>query len=843
MTTDTATARHLFSVGSRPGNGEVIDIGLARPGASVSPRRPLGDHRPAVLLVAGYLLTMPLLAGLPRGLGLPLLRPSEAVQLVVTVAAVTLVLRSMVAGRRWRIRLGPTEWWLMAMVVTASVAPLLWLAARGHDLGADHLVAAFPMVKYAALYLVVRATITDDDETSLVLAAVSVSGVIVAALAIAQGVGVGPVVDVLGRYYVSSAEDAASIAAGGRGTTTLGSSIATGAFLTIVAALAMARGLDREAAGGRAGAPYRWFALAGFLAVGALASGQAGTVIALAVVGATLAAQYGQFRNLIRLTAPAAVVVAIALWPVITARLADIDPASGLPSSWVIRWSNITDLYWPSLRDGGWVLGVSPDATATPPDIWREVVYLESGYLWLLWVGGVPLLVAAIGFVIAAARRSARHEPSTPIGRAVGRTGVAAAAMLAVVSLFDPHLTLRGGADLLFVVFALGGTALPFVTEAADRPGRWRELLGPATITGARRRARIQIAELPAPPAVVRFGHVDHRPATTLALTVVVDGAAAATAELSLIDDRGALRGVLIASAMGRDPVAVALAWRGLVICARSLRLASLHWSDGGISSSVAAQRADRRELSLAAARVRRLERLRRSRAGRPPARTGEPGVGSTTHPTGIRLTTTPTVPAWKRAVDVTVAVVALIAAAPLWIACAVAVRRSSPGPALFRQVRIGAGGLPFQMYKFRTMYVDNDDRAHREQNRREILEGAEAVKDGDDPRITGAGRILRRLSLDELPQLLNVIRGEMSLVGPRPSLIWEVELFEPPLRRRLTVRPGVTGLWQVSGRGDLSMAEMAELDLRYVDQLGPAVDVRCLAGTAAAVFRREGAR
>jgi len=170
-------------------------------------------------------------------------------------------------------------------------------------------------------------------------------------------------------------------------------------------------------------------------------------------------------------------------------------------------------------------------------------------------------------------------------------------------------------------------------------------------------------------------------------------------------------------------------------------------------------------------------------------------------------------------------------------------VKRSSPGPVFFRQLRIGSGGLPFQMYKFRTMYLDNDDSAHREQNRLELLGRADAVKEAGDPRVTGVGRWLRRLSLDELPQLLNIMRGEMSAVGPRPSLIWEVELFEPSKRRRLDARPGLTGLWQVNGRADVSMGEMLELDLEYLDTISPRVDLRCLVGTAKSIMYGSGAR
>ena len=186
-------------------------------------------------------------------------------------------------------------------------------------------------------------------------------------------------------------------------------------------------------------------------------------------------------------------------------------------------------------------------------------------------------------------------------------------------------------------------------------------------------------------------------------------------------------------------------------------------------------------------------------------------------------------------------AVVSLVAL-PVAVVCAALVRRSGPGPVIFRQLRVGAAGLPFQMWKFRTMHVGNDDRAHREQNQRELLGVAAGEKPADDRRVTPVGRWLRRLSLDELPQLVNVVRGEMSLVGPRPSLLWEVELYASPARRRLHVRPGVTGLWQTGGRGDVSMLQMLELDLDYVDSVSAGVDLRCLVATARSVVAGEGA-
>ena len=198
-----------------------------------------------------------------------------------------------------------------------------------------------------------------------------------------------------------------------------------------------------------------------------------------------------------------------------------------------------------------------------------------------------------------------------------------------------------------------------------------------------------------------------------------------------------------------------------------------------------------------------------------------------------------------KRLLDVVIAGLALVALAPLLAAVALLVARTGPGPVLFRQTRIGHGRRPFTILKFRTMVPDNDDAAHRDfvaaQLRR--TPGNDSGMILDDARITPLGVRLRRTSIDELPQLLNVLRGQMSLVGPRPCLPWEVSMFEPGDHRRFEVKPGMTGLWQVSGRNDLSMREALDLDIQYVDRRSTRLDVWILLRTIPVVIRCRGAR
>ncbi|WUJ26937.1 sugar transferase [Micromonospora sp. NBC_00389] len=195
-----------------------------------------------------------------------------------------------------------------------------------------------------------------------------------------------------------------------------------------------------------------------------------------------------------------------------------------------------------------------------------------------------------------------------------------------------------------------------------------------------------------------------------------------------------------------------------------------------------------------------------------------------------------------KAVFDRVSALLLLILAAPVLLAIALLVRLNpdAGGPAIFHQVRVGKNGRPFIIYKFRTMYVDAEDRLEELLSPNETDGGLFKMR--DDPRVTPVGRWLRRLSLDELPQLVNVLKGDMSLVGPRPPLPREVAGYPADMRRRLVVKPGLTGLWQVSGRSDLSWEESIRLDLSYVENWSLAMDMAILVRTLSAVVRSSGA-
>ena len=178
----------------------------------------------------------------------------------------------------------------------------------------------------------------------------------------------------------------------------------------------------------------------------------------------------------------------------------------------------------------------------------------------------------------------------------------------------------------------------------------------------------------------------------------------------------------------------------------------------------------------------------------------------------------------------------------PLFLLVAVAVRLDSRGPALFRQERLGRDRRPFRVAKFRTMRMDASDEAHRAYIAQ--LAAGEVMGDGlrkltDDPRVTRVGRVLRATSLDELPQLLNVVAGDMSLIGPRPALQYELEHYASHHFERFAVRPGMTGLWQVSGRAEVGFTEMLELDVEYARSHGPLLDLTILLKTPGALIGR----
>lgn len=195
----------------------------------------------------------------------------------------------------------------------------------------------------------------------------------------------------------------------------------------------------------------------------------------------------------------------------------------------------------------------------------------------------------------------------------------------------------------------------------------------------------------------------------------------------------------------------------------------------------------------------------------------------------------------FKRVIDIFGSLIGLTLLSPLFLVVAILMKKDEPhGPIFFSQTRIGKNGKPFKMYKFRSMCVDAEDKLSELLEQNEV-EGA-MFKMKEDPRITKVGKVIRKFSIDELPQLWNVLIGEMSLVGPRPPLVREVAVYAEYDKQRLLVKPGCTGLWQVSGRNEVGFDEMVELDLSYIRNMSIKNDLIIMVKTVGVMFKPNGA-
>ena len=200
-----------------------------------------------------------------------------------------------------------------------------------------------------------------------------------------------------------------------------------------------------------------------------------------------------------------------------------------------------------------------------------------------------------------------------------------------------------------------------------------------------------------------------------------------------------------------------------------------------------------------------------------------------------------------KRSLDVAGALIAICLIWPLMLVVAATIALTSSGPIIFRQTRLGKGGVPFTFYKFRSMVANGDDGIHRAFVAIHIkgvpTDAKPEYKLRSDPRVTPIGRLIRKTSIDELPQFFNVLKGDMSLVGPRPPIAYETAQYQPwHLRRVMTAKPGITGLWQVEGRGRVSFCEMVRMDIRYVRDCSFVLDLKLLFKTILVVLRCDGA-
>lgn len=782
-------------------------------------------------LVAVYVLLLPLIAGIPRGQIVPMLRLTEVVQVGLMGLAVLVVGSSYIRGSRWRFSFQSVDWWMIAFAFFGSVVPVISLIARGQipDVGA--IAAAFPVFKYLLLWLFVRFSVRTVADVTTVLIGVVGAGCMVALLAIPEGLGIGPT----GAITQGLVRDDGGMT-DGRAFTLLGSAISSGAVVAIAAGVAFGLAVA-----------YRNVIAAGatgFLMLGAVATGQMSSALGVLIILGVAAWQHRVLLKSVAIGLPAVAVVALLMAPIIEGRLADGAGRSLIPQSWLIRWVNVTELYWPQISDGGWMLGVHPDTVVLPPDSWRTEVFLESGYAWTLWVGGLPLLICCLGLLVSSWRslNVTSTEPMQEVARAAAR---AAVVFMALFSIIDPHMTLRGGADLLYVLVPTAAAFAPIAASCTRRADSLR-LLQTAEARESSSTARIQVGEIGGPmlagsgwPAVSPVDGQDRG----IDICVRDGGVTLAEARVYFETEGSVLHGLMLHPVRSVDQEAAALIWRGIALTAGSMRLRSLMVPPG----SNGLVEIGRREIKALAHEADLLEtqRFGRSRRDRLAISHFETldNRDSQRTPAGVRLEPQTKLSRARRIIDVVVAGGGMLALTPVALVLAVLIRRSSPGPILFRQLRVGGGGRPFQLLKFRSMDNSAGENVHR-QSIIDSLNGDDTVvKVENDTRITRVGGFMRAWSLDELPQLLNVVRGEMTLVGPRPSLLWETSMFAPNTRRRLRLTPGIAGLWQASGRGDLSTEEMLELDLEYADSASIANDAKLLGKTAVAVVKKTGAR
>lgn len=431
----------------------VLAIGLV---VLIAFRPPVG-----ALLLLGV---TPLVVGIDRGVLLPVVRPNEALLLVALSGLLLRGLVHVTSGQPSRVRLHRVDKVLVLLAVTGSVLPLLWMYGRGRSITADDVLYAVALWKYLLLYAVVRVSIRTERQVRAALLVAMGGSVVVALVAVLQSLQVPPVTDLLGRWYAPL--DDQEVVSIGRGTSTLSSAIAVGDVMAFLLAATIAW-WRREP---------RWrpvmVALATVFVLGGLGSGQFSGAFALViavVVGAVLT------RSLKRV-ALAAVPVLIAgmflLAPVVQTRLEGFQSSEGVPQSWTVRLENLETYFWPEIgADWNWTFGVQTSARVPAPEPWREWVFIESGYTWLLWNGGVPFLAAFVAFLVVAARAVVPIARSRKDAIGVAATASAAAlAVLAVLMLFDPHLTMRGTADLSFALLALALTGATGSSRASSSP-------------------------------------------------------------------------------------------------------------------------------------------------------------------------------------------------------------------------------------------------------------------------------------------------------------------------------------------------------------------------------------
>jgi hypothetical protein len=418
-------------------------------------------------LAAFILLTLtPVIVGIDRGSVVPALRPNEALALVLATGLLARLAAEIIAGKWFRPRFGRVDVAILLLAVTGSVLPLLWMHARGADVTQDDVLYALTLWKYYGLFLIVRASVRSVRDVEICLWLSLAAASVVAIVAILQALQLFGVPGLLATYYAPFGHTGA--VENMRGTSTIAAPMAVADVMTFNLAIAgglLLRGSSRR---------VLLITLSVLLVLGALSSGQ--FTGALALIVGVIAFGYITHRLTTTVLAfvPTAIVAVLALRPVIERRLAGFDTAQGIPPSWANRMENLQTYFLPELSNAGNVLlGVRPGARVPgPPGSGREWIFIESGYVWLVWSGGVLLVLAFVYFLWTALRRVAWVARTR--ADAVGVAAIAsftALVVVAVLQAFDPHLTLRGAADLCFFLLALALVSFGDIDKAGRVAG------------------------------------------------------------------------------------------------------------------------------------------------------------------------------------------------------------------------------------------------------------------------------------------------------------------------------------------------------------------------------------
>ncbi len=401
-------------------------------------------YRP-IFATYAYLGTLPIIAGIDRGNLIPLVRPNEALLAVLLAGAVVGGYLRWCRGDRVPIRLHQLDIPIGVFLLMSTAWPLLSMIVRGQPPVMSDLAAVLPVCKLVAIYLLVRLSVSTEAQLVRCFRLIIWPGAVVAVIAILQTLNFGPVVAMLQAIWTPNTNLAALAE---RGTTTLGSPLATGDYIIICLTLVVccaARGL----------LDYRErLVLGAVLGAGVLAAGQFSTWISAAVVAGLIMWRFSMVRrSSLRFLWLVPLAFAFGA-PALIGRLEGFGEY-GVPRSWIGRWNNLSDFYLPRFDFINVLLGVSPNSVLPAPERWREVIYLEGGYLQLLWIGGIPLLVAFIWLAVAVLRRTGElMERPGAIGSAASALWVCWWFVL-ILTVIDPHLTLRGTGDVLFMLMGI----------------------------------------------------------------------------------------------------------------------------------------------------------------------------------------------------------------------------------------------------------------------------------------------------------------------------------------------------------------------------------------------------